>query len=73
MPQQEVFFDQRAGDRQAMVLKTYDQSYAREVFEKVDDPALKALAQALGSNSSMNPTKYQQLTNKIMLIFSGKS
>ena len=32
MPQQEVFFEEQAGDRITTVLKTYDRSYAREVF-----------------------------------------
>ena len=33
MPQQEVSFEQKAGDRLIAVLKTYDRSYAREVFD----------------------------------------
>ena len=32
MPQQEVFFEEQAGDRLITVLKSYDRSYAREVF-----------------------------------------
>jgi hypothetical protein len=47
MPQQEVFFEERVGDRLIVVLKTYDRSYAREVFGKVDDVAMKSLAAAL--------------------------
>jgi hypothetical protein len=47
MPQQEVFFEERLGDRLIVVLKTYDRFYAREVFGKVDDVAMKSLAAAL--------------------------
>jgi hypothetical protein len=47
MPQQEVFFEQKTGDRLIAVLKTYDRSYAREVFASVDDEAMKSLAAAL--------------------------
>lgn len=47
MPRQEVFFEQRAGDRRVEVLKTYDRSYAREVFNGIDGDAREALAAAL--------------------------
>jgi hypothetical protein len=47
MPQQELFFEQRAGDRLIAVMTTYDRSYAREVYGKVDDEAKKCLAAAL--------------------------
>ena len=47
MPQQEVFFEERVGDQLITVLKTYDRSYAREVFGKVDEVAMKRLATAL--------------------------
>lgn len=47
MPQQEVFFEEQAGDRFIAVLKTYDRSYAREVFGNVDEAAIKSLAAAL--------------------------
>ncbi len=55
MPQQEVFFEQRAGDRLIAVLKTYDRSYAREVFGKVDDAAMKTLAVALEIEKNYEP------------------
>ena len=35
MPHQELFFEQSAGDRQIQVLKTNDQSYAREAFDDI--------------------------------------
>lgn len=43
MPQQEVFFEQRAGNRHIVVLKSYDQAYAREAFESMDDGGLQRL------------------------------
>ena len=55
MPQQEVFFEQRAGDRLIAVLKTYDRSYAREVFVNVDDEAKKRLAIALEIAKNYDP------------------
>jgi len=39
MPQQEMFFEQVAGDRRAEVLKTYDRGYAREAFGEMDEAA----------------------------------
>jgi hypothetical protein len=47
MPQQEVFFDQIAGDRSIQVLKTYDPGYAREVFDEMDDEAQTILWKSL--------------------------
>jgi hypothetical protein len=55
MPQQEVFFEQKAGDRLIAVLKTYDRSYAREVFGKVNDEAKMSLAAALEITENHNP------------------
>ena len=47
MPRQEVFFEQRAGNRSVEVIKTYDPSYAREVFKAIDEQATADLAVAL--------------------------
>lgn len=55
MPQQELFFEERVGDRLIVVLKTYDRSYAREVFGKVDDAAMKSLAAALEIEKNYEP------------------
>jgi hypothetical protein len=55
MPQQEVFLEQQAGDRLITVLKTYDRSYAREVFVNVDDEAKKSLAIALEIAKNYDP------------------
>lgn len=47
MPQQEVFFEQVAGDRRIQVLKTYDPNYAREVFDEMDEDAQAILWKSL--------------------------
>jgi hypothetical protein len=35
MPRQEVYFEQKTGERRVEVLKVYDRSYAREAFAPV--------------------------------------
>jgi len=52
MPQQEVFFDQKTGDRRVEVLKVYDRNYAREAFGKMDEAAQKYLWSSLGINEN---------------------
>ena len=47
MPKQETFFQEKDGDKTVEVLKSYDQTYAREVFSNMDDTALKHLWDAL--------------------------
>ncbi len=47
MPKQEVFFEQQVGELRIEVLKSYDQSYAREAFKNMDDEALQQLWAAL--------------------------
>lgn len=47
MPQQEVFFEEVAGDLRIQVLKSYDPNYAREVFDGMDDDAQAALWSSL--------------------------
>lgn len=55
MPQQEVFFEQASGDRRVEVLKTYDRSYAREVFNGIGAEARDALAAALELTKNYEP------------------
>jgi len=55
MPQQEVFFEQQIGDWRIEVLKTYDRSYAREVFGNVNDEAKRSLAAALEITENYDP------------------
>jgi hypothetical protein len=47
MPQQELFFEQTAGDRRIEVLKTYDQKFAREAFADMGEAAQAHLWTAL--------------------------
>jgi hypothetical protein len=47
MPVQETFLTQRAGNRKVEVIKTYDQSFAREAFGDMGDEALKHLWDSL--------------------------
>jgi hypothetical protein len=47
MPKQETFFEEKRGDKTVEVLKSYDQTYAREVFTNMNDAALKHLWDAL--------------------------
>jgi hypothetical protein len=55
MPRQEVFFEQTTGSRRVEVLKTYDPSYAREVFSGIDEEATTALAAALKLEKNFEP------------------
>jgi hypothetical protein len=52
MPQQEMFFEQVAGDRRVEVLKTYDRGYAREAFGEMDEAAQAFLWNSLGINEA---------------------
>jgi hypothetical protein len=52
MPQQEMLFEQVAGDRRVEVLKTYDRSYAREAFGDMDEAAQAFLWNSLGINEA---------------------
>ena len=47
MPTQETFFTQQAGSRKVEVIKTYDESFAREAFGEMDEGALRHLWNAL--------------------------
>lgn len=47
MPRQETFLSESANDVVIEVLKTYDRSYAREVFHGIGNEAQKQLATAL--------------------------
>lgn len=55
MPKQERFFEQRAGNRLVEVIRTYDRSYAHEVFQAMSGDALKTLAAALDIYSKYAP------------------
>lgn len=55
MPKQEVFFEQTTVNRRVQVLKTYDSSYAREVFKGIDEEAVADLALALELGKNFEP------------------
>jgi hypothetical protein len=55
MPKQELFFEQTTGDHRVEVLKTYDRSYAREVFNGIGEEATAALASALDLEKNFEP------------------
>lgn len=47
MPTQEIFFDEKAGGREIVVIKTYDRHFAREAFDGMSEDAKAVLTQAL--------------------------
>jgi hypothetical protein len=55
MPQQEVFLDERVGNKHVQVLKTYDAAFAREAFDVMDAQALKFLSVRLGAEDLPAP------------------
>ena len=55
MPQQRVFFEEQTAGRLIKVIKTYDRSFAREVFGNVDNEAKKSLAGALEIEKNYDP------------------
>lgn len=55
MPRQEIFFEQQTGNRRVGVLKTYDRTYAREVFNEIDAEAREALAASLELDKNYEP------------------
>jgi hypothetical protein len=61
MPQQELFFEQIAGDRRIEVVKTYDQHFAREAFGNMDKPALRTLWNALKPEDIYDPVNLPSL------------
>jgi len=57
MPRQESFFRESKDDVVVEVTKTYDRSYAREVFGSIGDEAMTALAAALNINANYDPSE----------------
>lgn len=55
MPKQETFLKDQAGAVAVEVIKTYDQSFAREVFDAMGESAIAALAQALEITTKYEP------------------
>ncbi len=48
MPKQEMFLKESVGPLTVEVIKTYDPSYAREVFDEMQVEAKRKLAEAIG-------------------------
>ena len=63
MPKQEILFEQQDGDRRIEVLKSYDQSYAREAFKCMDDDAPKRLWEALKPEEIYDPAGLPSLND----------
>lgn len=55
MPKQEVFFEQTTGDRRIEVLKTYDEQFAREAFNSMDESAQAFLWNSLKPEEIYDP------------------
>jgi hypothetical protein len=51
MPRQETFMTIKNGDETVEVLKTYDETFARDAFRNMDDEALAHLAASLKPES----------------------
>jgi hypothetical protein len=61
MPKQESFFAESNGKLTVEVLKSYDSSYAQEVFRNMDDVALDRLWKILGPEKIYDPTGLPKL------------
>ncbi len=55
MTMRETFLKEASGGVDVEVVKTYDRSYAREVFDAIGDEATKALAAALNIEGRYEP------------------
>jgi len=47
MPGQETFLDERAGGKHIVVLKTYDERFARDAFDRMPEDSLRILGASL--------------------------
>jgi hypothetical protein len=63
MPKQETFFEQQDVDRRVVVLKSYDKSYAHEVFNNMDEQALQHLWNALKPEENYEAADLPSLNN----------
>jgi hypothetical protein len=63
MPKQEIFFEEQSGDRRIEVLKSYDQSYAREAFKNMDEEAQQRLWESLKPEEIYDPGGLPSLTD----------
>jgi len=56
MPKQETYFEHVTGDRRIEVVKTYDQMYAREAFDSMDESAQGQLWKSLSIEENFSPS-----------------
>lgn len=61
MPKQEIFFEQETGDKRIEVLKSYDQAYAHEAFNSMDEMSQQRLWSALKPEEIYDPAGLPQL------------
>ena len=55
MPTQKLFFEQALAGRRIEVVKTYDEQFAREAFDSMDEAAQQHLWQALMPEENYDP------------------
>lgn len=63
MPKQEVFFEQSAAGTRIEVLKSYDEGYAREAFNSMDEEARKQLWDALEPEENYDAAELPKLND----------
>lgn len=63
MPRQETFFDESKGGLRIEVLKSYDQSYAREAFRNMDTDAQQILWNVLKPEETYDPAGLPSLND----------
>ena len=63
MPKQETFFEQHNGNRTVEVLKSYDETYAREVFKCMDENGLQRLWEVLRPEEIYDPAGLPKLND----------
>lgn len=55
MPEQMTFLDERVGNKQVLVVKTYDEAFAHEAFDRMPEDSLRILSASLELDSKFNP------------------
>ena len=63
MPKQETFFEEQSGDRRIEVLKSYDQSFAREAFNSMGAEAHQRLWESLKPEEIYDPAGLPKLND----------
>jgi len=63
MPQQELFFERRVGERTIEVIKTYDRTFAREAFDMMEEAAQTQLWQSLDIEQTYDVTDIPTLSS----------